>query len=195
VFWRLVCIVPFLPLLFACEVPAQKEAHSIEHALVAVRSEQAPAGGERSAKVNGRSNNANEQKAVALVRNNPRFLVPFSRCYDMSEHAKDANRDFENVIRNCLEGLKGDIHVDGWTVRRWDEQTHLVVYRFSINGEAKGFPFEVNTSAEIVRYVIGDSTLERKYGWEQPPSNGGSNVPSQPAPDSYGTAVHSPRTP
>jgi hypothetical protein len=125
-----------------------------------------------------RVDDTDQQRALELVKASRNVFPPN---FGELELGRGANNDTEHLIRRRLAKSQGEVHIDGWTVRRSSDQTFLVVYGFSINGEPKGFPFEVNTSAEIVRYVIGDSALERKYGWEQTSSTGGeSKVSSQP---------------
>jgi hypothetical protein len=68
-------------------------------------------------------------------------------------------------IKRSLEASKGPLKVYGWNAKRIDDQTYLVGYTYA-EGPAsspRGWVFEVNLDAEIVRPVIGDAELEKKY--------------------------------
>ena len=48
-----------------------------------------------------------------------------------------------------------------------DYQTSFVTYNYTKNGKELMYPFEVNLQAELVRGVLGDPVLEKKYGFLQ----------------------------
>lgn len=86
----------------------------------------------------------------------------------MAGYAPDpATTTNEARIRNLMAQVKGDITILGWQAFRWDDDTFLVSYSYKHNGQdgATGWPFEVKLNEQIVRAVLGDPELEKKYGW------------------------------
>lgn len=86
----------------------------------------------------------------------------------LANYAPDpATTTNEARIKNLLSRVKGDITIFGWQAFRWDNDTFLVSYSYRRNGQdvASGWPFEVKINEQVVRYVIGDPELEKKYGW------------------------------
>ena len=73
-------------------------------------------------------------------------------------------------IKRSLETRKGPLKVYGWKAKKIDDQTYLVGYTYAEGPalNARGWVFEVNLEAEIVRPVMGDTELEKKYSdWAQ----------------------------
>ncbi len=64
-----------------------------------------------------------------------------------------------------LKKKTGMMRLIGWSAERINEQTYLVKYSFETSDGVRCFPFEVNLEANIVRNVLGDRELERKYGF------------------------------
>jgi hypothetical protein len=68
-------------------------------------------------------------------------------------------------IKSSLETSKGLLKVYGWNAKKIADQTYLVGYTYA-EGPAsnpRGWVFEVNLEAEIVRPVVCDPELEKKY--------------------------------
>lgn len=69
---------------------------------------------------------------------------------------------------NPLKSIKGDMQIIGWVVEKVNDNTFLVSYRY-VPPELKkttnyrGWWWEVNTNEKIVRSVLGDKQLEKKY--------------------------------
>jgi hypothetical protein len=95
----------------------------------------------------------------------------------------------EEVIRNVLQSTKGHLRIVGWQALlveeevkfRFKDDPHfdrwLVWYEIELDGEQRGWPFEVNLAAQIVRKVAGDPVLEKRYGWS---SDGLETQPGRP---------------
>jgi hypothetical protein len=68
-------------------------------------------------------------------------------------------------IRDWLQAKKGVLKVYGWNARKIDDQTYAVAYTYDqgMPATAGAWLFEVNLVAEIVRPIIGDPELEKKY--------------------------------
>lgn len=74
-----------------------------------------------------------------------------------------AKTDTEHAVVNELRRMRGDLRVIGWKASRFDDQHYLVTYSWILNEETRGFPFEVNTAADLVRYIANDPALIKKY--------------------------------
>jgi hypothetical protein len=73
--------------------------------------------------------------------------------------------DTEHAIQNELAHLQGTLHVIGWKADKVDDQTYLVSYAFEqAAGASRSWYFEVNLAAGIVRNVLADEALKKKYG-------------------------------
>jgi hypothetical protein len=95
----------------------------------------------------------------------------------------------EEVIRNVLQSTKGHLRIVGWQALLVEEEVKfrfkndphfdrwLVWYGIELDGEQRGWPFEVNLAAQIVRKVAGDPVLEKRYGWS---SDGLETQPGRP---------------
>jgi hypothetical protein len=73
-------------------------------------------------------------------------------------------------IRDWLQAKKGALKVYGWRARKIDDQIYAVAYSYDEGPSAtpEAWLFEVNLVAEIVRPIIGDPELEKKYSdWAQ----------------------------
>jgi hypothetical protein len=56
----------------------------------------------------------------------------------------------------------------GWNAKKIDEQIYLVTYTYIREGQRDhetGWAFEINLTGEIVRNVLEDPILMKKYGW------------------------------
>jgi hypothetical protein len=76
----------------------------------------------------------------------------------------------DQTIKDWLQSEKGLLRIYGWKAKRVDDQTYLVGYTYDEGpgSSGGGWVFEVNLKAEIVRNVIGDADLEKKYvDWVQ----------------------------
>jgi hypothetical protein len=95
-----------------------------------------------------------EDEAIALVRSDL-FILPSAVSPSTTE----------NSIRDALGHKKGTLRIHGWRARKIDDQTYLVgyVYDEGPNSQVNGWLFEVNRTANIVRNVVGDPDLEKKY--------------------------------
>lgn len=71
-------------------------------------------------------------------------------------------------IKAFMEKTNGPLTITGWRANRYDEQRYLVSYTFDDGFGELGWFFEVNTKAEIIRYVNGDLALEEFYDLEYP---------------------------
>jgi hypothetical protein len=89
------------------------------------------------------------------------------RAIELARNAKTFHewRDNESLIRETLGKMTGDLKVTGWNATDHGDGTYLVQYQFSINGEGKSFALEANTRIGIVRNVMKDETLRKKYGF------------------------------
>lgn len=77
----------------------------------------------------------------------------------------------EAQIQDRMSRVKGDIAISGWSATKSDYDTYLVTYSFndkSQPGTSSGWAFEVKLSEHLVRNVLGDPALEKKYGWGVP---------------------------
>lgn len=68
-------------------------------------------------------------------------------------------------IRDWLQAKKGILKVYGWRARKIDDQTYMVAYTYDEgpSATAGAWLFEANLVAGIVRPIIGDPELEKKY--------------------------------
>ena len=66
-------------------------------------------------------------------------------------------------IKFNLEDLKGDMKVSGWKAEKVDDQVYLVSYEYQHQGDKKGYYFEYNTKADLIRNVLSDQELQAKY--------------------------------
>jgi len=92
-----------------------------------------------------------EQRAINLVRNSETGIT-------------------EEKIKGLLQARKGILKVHGWKTRKIDDQTYVVAHLYDVGPASNtgGWIFEVNLEAQIVRPVLGDAELEKKYsGWDQ----------------------------
>jgi hypothetical protein len=75
----------------------------------------------------------------------------------------------EEKIKGLLQARKGILEVHGWKTRKIDDQTYVVAYLYDVGPASNtgGWIFEVNLEAKIVRPVLGDAELEKKYSdWD-----------------------------
>jgi hypothetical protein len=70
-------------------------------------------------------------------------------------------------LKQILSHMSGDLQIIGWQAKKFDETTYVVSYMYQRAGVARGWPFEVNVKAGVVRRIVGDPELEKKYGWAQ----------------------------
>ncbi len=110
--------------------------------------------GDQQTKVKDPDSNIEENKIVdkstAITRvENANILSP----YYTNEH----------VINSRLEDLSGSLNIIGWDAQKIDQQTFLVTYKYKLNDKLRGYHFEVNTKADIIRNVHSDTTLKKKY--------------------------------
>jgi hypothetical protein len=97
----------------------------------------------------------------------PKALPPEKRAIELARYSTlpGTTGTADASIKRSLESSKGLLKVDGWNAKKIDDQTYLVGYMYA-EGPAsnpRGWVFEVNLEAEIVRSVIGDAELEKKY--------------------------------
>ena len=71
----------------------------------------------------------------------------------------------EQQIHLYLREIPTDVKIIGWSAEQYDEQTFLVKYTYSIHGVYSEYPFEYNSRTDIVRYIRGNTELEKKYGY------------------------------
>ena len=102
-------------------------------------------------------------------------------------------RTNEEEIRVQLENLKGDLQIFGWSAPvHVDADTWLVQYTILQDGRSRTWPFEANLRGQVVRYVLGDPVLEKKYGWSQA-SNKDSRLPADRTTGGADSAIAEPR--
>jgi hypothetical protein len=103
--------------------------------------------------------------AAAANPNSPFYSDEEKRMRRENDAAANAPRQRnEDEIRAMLQREKGSIRVEGWKAWPVDDQNVLVEYIITNgSGEPKFWAFEVNLAAKIVRVVVGDPELERKY--------------------------------
>lgn len=70
---------------------------------------------------------------------------------------------YEKRILDELREKKGNLHITGWKAQRIDEQKYLVSYIFKDDTGERGWYFEVNLAAGIVRNISDDPKLLMKY--------------------------------
>jgi len=90
-----------------------------------------------------------EYKAINMVR--------FSRAIVNYE-------DTGNSIKDYLKTLKGNLKIIGWKAKKVNDQMYLVSYTYEVDSGVKGYYFDVNLKANIVRRILEDHELERIYG-------------------------------
>lgn len=88
-------------------------------------------------------------------------------------HTLDSFFNNADYIKSGLEDLKGNLKINGWTANKIDDQIYLVSYEFKHKGSMKGYYFEFNTNADVIRNVSNDYDLQQKYnvGPLRPPTN------------------------
>ncbi len=67
-------------------------------------------------------------------------------------------------IDDVIEKMKGDMSIIGWEAEEKGKNIYLVKYTYKNADQQMGWWFEVQFPSNIVRRVIGDAELERKYG-------------------------------
>jgi hypothetical protein len=68
-------------------------------------------------------------------------------------------------IRNYLKTIKGYLKILGWKAKKVNDQTYLVSYTYEVDSGVKGYYFDVNMNANVVRRILlEDHELERIYG-------------------------------
>ena len=92
------------------------------------------------------------QKATRLCKN----------AYTLNNGEYPLSNDLQ--IRKWVRESKGPLKIFGWEATRIDEETFLVSYSVDRGKGRRGWIFEVNVPAEIVRNVSGDDKLEAQYG-------------------------------
>ena len=75
--------------------------------------------------------------------------------------------DNEFHIRSWIEEQSGNLQIIGWAARQVSEQSWVVTYSFDQGLGIRSWAFEVNMQADLVRNIIGDPVLERKYGFSE----------------------------
>ena len=94
-------------------------------------------------------------------------LPPEKRAIELARYSSlpGTTETADASIKKSLATSKGPLKVYGWKAKKIDDQTYLVGYLLA-EGPASntiGWVFEVNLEAQIVRPVIGDAELEKKY--------------------------------
>ena len=82
------------------------------------------------------------------------------------ESSYPLDNDFH--IRESMKEETGSLKIIGWEAQQVDDQTCVVTYSYEKNEEILSYAFEVNLRADIVRNIIGDSELEKEYGFASP---------------------------
>ena len=95
------------------------------------------------------------------------LLPPEKRAIELARYSNPpgTTETADASIKKSLATSKGPLKVYGWSAKKIDDQTYLVGYIYA-EGPAsnpRGWVFEVNLEAEIVRPVMGDTELEKKY--------------------------------
>ena len=109
---------------------------------------------------------AQRQEATIKLAKEARTLVAGQTYIGSLPPAETLTNDFQ--IRVEMDKKKGNIHINGWEARRIDADTYVVTYTYEHGADkSEGWPFEVNILNKVVRYIIGDPELEKKYGWSQ----------------------------
>lgn len=76
----------------------------------------------------------------------------------------------DDNIQHYLQAKRGPLVLHGWNAKKIDDQTYLVgyIYDEGPGSSSGGWVYEVNVKAGLVRAVIGDAGLEKKYvDWVQ----------------------------
>ncbi len=87
-----------------------------------------------------------------------------------SQLAEDSydRRTNEEVIKENIQRLKGNLKYSGWRAKQKEQGVFLVSYTItvtdSIDAIEQGYYFEVAPLLGIVRYINKDSLLANKYG-------------------------------
>jgi len=94
-------------------------------------------------------------------------LPPEKRAIELARYSSlpGTTETADASIKKSLATSKGPPKVYGWKAKKIDDQTYLVGYLLA-EGPASntvGWVFEVNLEAQIVRPVIRDAELEKKY--------------------------------
>jgi hypothetical protein len=69
----------------------------------------------------------------------------------------------EDVLRNEVSVLEGELFINGWKTEKINDQTFLVWYEIIHNGEVKPIHFEYIEPISLVRRVRDDEALSEKY--------------------------------
>jgi hypothetical protein len=99
-------------------------------------------------------------------------LPPEKRAIELARYSSlpGTTETADASIKKSLETSKGRLKIYGWKAQKIDDQIYLVEYLLA-EGPASntvGWVFEVNLEAQIVRPVIGDTELEKKYSdWDR----------------------------
>jgi hypothetical protein len=71
----------------------------------------------------------------------------------------------DETIRDYLMTIKGYLKILGWKAKKVNDQTYLVSYTYEVDSGVKGYYFDVNMNANVVRRILlEDHELERIYG-------------------------------
>lgn len=94
---------------------------------------------------------------------------PESKAIDLARKslALGYHHTVDSAIRRMLERKKGDLVIRGWGAEKKGDETYLVSFVYNDKSGENGFFFEVNLAAEIVRSILGDPVLEKKYDLEE----------------------------
>jgi hypothetical protein len=110
---------------------------------------------------------AEEAKAIELAKKSNNLLVGVF--YAAKPDPNTITNEYQ--IAQQMSRVKGDITIIGWRAIWFDADTYLVTYTYNhrtnnIIDNETGWPFEVKVNEGVVRYVLGDPELEKKYGWK-----------------------------
>ncbi len=93
------------------------------------------------------------------------FYVVFSQKNGSEKRAIElAKNSHEKEIRDFLSRQKGSLKVIGWKGKRIENNTYFVSFTYDMGAGEVGYFYEVILHGKIVRRIIGDTELEKKYG-------------------------------
>lgn len=93
-------------------------------------------------------------------------LSPKDNAIDRVRNARtlsNGGRSNEDILRNEVSELEGELIINGWKTEKINDQTFLVWYEISHNGEVKSIHFEYIEPISLVRRVSDDEVLSEIY--------------------------------
>ncbi|MEM7203121.1 MAG: hypothetical protein AAF628_22865 [Planctomycetota bacterium] len=80
-----------------------------------------------------------------------------------ADHSLARHLTNEAAIGEQIDGLEGNAEAIGWHAEAKTDRVYLVTFRYTWDGDAEAYYFEVDVGARLVRHIGAGSELATQY--------------------------------